>query len=150
MVTFTKTLIRERVRCCTCLLVLFCLCTSCTDKRDFQDVRAELVEHYQQDSLKLKAALLLYDIAKTSKTHQGSLNDTYVKTIAAYKDDQELQHEQLTNLKSSKNVIEIVADSLVIDAQFIIQHVDKAFQVWNDMAWKKQVSFSTFCKYVLP
>jgi len=138
------------VRCCTYLFILFCIGTSCTDKRNFQDVREELIGHYQQDSLKRKAALLVYDLAKTSKTHQGSLNGTYVKTIATYTNDQELQHEQLTNLKSSKNVIEIAADSLVIDAQFIIQHVDRAFQVWNDMAWKNQVSYSTFCKYILP
>ena len=37
-----------------------------------------------------------------------------------------------------------------ITAEYLINNIDLAFQVWNDKPWGKYISFDTFCEEILP
>jgi len=41
-------------------------------------------------------------------------------------------------------------DSSLIDNQFLIENIDEAFASWDNAPWKKEITFSQFCDYILP
>jgi hypothetical protein len=42
------------------------------------------------------------------------------------------------------------ADSRTVTADYLIENIDLAFQAWRAKPWAKDLSFRTFCEYVLP
>jgi len=45
---------------------------------------------------------------------------------------------------------ETVLDVNIITADYLIDNIEKAFEVWEDGEWAKHISFSDFCEYLLP
>ena len=43
-----------------------------------------------------------------------------------------------------------VYDAEVITAQYLIENIDMAFEVWEKQPWAKHYSFDEFCRYILP
>ena len=43
-----------------------------------------------------------------------------------------------------------VYDAQVISADFLINHIDHVFRVWDSRPWLRHYSFDEFCRYVLP
>ena len=43
-----------------------------------------------------------------------------------------------------------VYDAQVISADFLINHIDHVFRVWDSRPWARHYSFDEFCRYVLP
>ncbi|MBU5375769.1 hypothetical protein [Bacteroides cellulosilyticus] len=41
-------------------------------------------------------------------------------------------------------------DLEVIESSYLIEDIDRAFQVWETAPWYKEVSFEMFCRYILP
>ena len=41
-------------------------------------------------------------------------------------------------------------DILEVDSAYLCHNIDWAFKVWQEQPWGKNVSFETFCKYLLP
>ncbi|GHT13938.1 hypothetical protein FACS189426_19560 [Bacteroidia bacterium] len=130
--------------------------------------RAELekvLEHYSQkteDSLKYKAACFLIenmpnyyslsgkdiDSIKTSIKTFGIRNDypvtsVHVRIVAAEKFAD--KYTLPVNAHSEK-----VYDSHVITAEYLIENIEIAFQVWTEKPWGKFMSFDRFCEEILP
>lgn len=143
-------------------------------------LRQAVVGHYSEkpeDSVKLKAAVFLLDNMQGLKaidpasvsqnqpffaymeylgnkveadsTGKGSIkvpDDMFAKNmdsvIAIYTDN------------GKKNIPAPVprfqTDADTVDTEFIIDNIDIAFDTWKNMPWARQLSFSTFCEYILP
>jgi hypothetical protein len=42
------------------------------------------------------------------------------------------------------------ADLKMITAEYLIRHIDRCFEVKSQVPWENDISFDTFCKYILP
>ena len=41
-------------------------------------------------------------------------------------------------------------DIMEIDSAYLCRNIDWAFKVWQEQPWGKNISFETFCEYILP
>ena len=41
-------------------------------------------------------------------------------------------------------------DASFVSSSFIIEHIDKAFEVWKNNTWSVTYTFDDFCEYILP
>jgi hypothetical protein len=44
----------------------------------------------------------------------------------------------------------VAFDKDTIKADFLIYHIDFAYDVWKKSRWNKDVTFHHFCEYILP
>jgi hypothetical protein len=49
-----------------------------------------------------------------------------------------------------KSFVRVNSDCQIVSANFLIQNIDLAFEVWQHAPWAKQVTFDDFCEYILP
>lgn len=120
-----------------------------------------LIGHYNkpQDSLKLKACYFLIE----NMGSKVSYSDRRYSQLQDYISSCELQasanaeklktkrEELIGKLKTYDKVnLNSSSDIKIIEAELLIDNIDKAFEAWA-LPWSKQnVSFDVFCKYVLP
>ncbi len=114
----------------------------------------KVLEHYKRssgDSLKWKAACFLIG----NMPGHGS---TWSESIESFRQrvnssdslvSMELQNEWWNELHETDQPV-FHSDLECIHADFLIQDIDKAFEVWNESPWKKEVDFDAFCRYILP
>lgn len=130
------------------------------NKKEFEKV----LEHYKNDSLKLKAAEwlisnMIYQISIDSASVGGNqpyydllieywqqhrnYNDvgTYYLCDSLYK----VRNDTLTSIKSRYK-----KDIESISSQFMIRHIDQSFESWCKYPWSNNVCFEDFCRYILP
>lgn len=113
-----------------------------------------VLRHYSQqssDSLKYKAALYLIDNMNGHRSPEGVAVENYIHRIHTMKKTEgirELQAAWHASLKEGS--VELVPDSAVVSAGFIINDIDNAFSAWQQSQWKDSVTFSQFCHYILP
>lgn len=50
----------------------------------------------------------------------------------------------------SYRTLKRVYDAKVIRAEFLIHHIDQAFEVWEKRPWNKYLPFDDFCELILP
>lgn len=126
----------------------------------------EVLHHYKaaDDELKLKAAIFLIEnmygrhvIDTNSFGNEiyfdllDSLNrvtDGKITSDLIYKHIDSLNRTQ--KLTSQHNAVRYVNESQVLNAEFLIDNIDKAFFIWQSAPWSKEVNFDTFCEYILP
>jgi len=110
----------------------------------------KVLEHYQNDSLKLKAAVFLIK----NMTYKGSVYYPERKKIHQIKKEAIVQgFLDETSLKEAEENIQNFSfqkDIEYITANYLIKNIDLAFEVWNKRTWAKKYSFNEFCEYVLP
>lgn len=143
-----------------------CLCMSgcASDSRldyalkEAGENRAELesvLNHYAADSRKYAAAVFLieqmpyryglegeeleclhsfYQAAHNSGLNPSQVNDSM----------------QAAGYSFSKSKMIPVRDIESIKADFLIAHIDKAFEIWRKQPWGRNISFDTFCRHILP
>ena len=119
----------------------------------------KVLTRYSQDpadSLKLKAAVFLISNMEDNRYFGGEWLkrfDPLFDRIAS------LGNEGILNLKDSiENEIgparsgdmEIKEDLQHLKADYLIRNIDEAFVSWQKAPWKSQVSFDSFCNYILP
>ena len=138
--------------------------TACTKEAKLQQAlqlagenRHELekvLQHYKEDSLKLKAAKFLitnmpYHFAREEYLCSPTGEKQYIDT-AAHKDYNyvkkhfdSLQHRGYSERK------EIIYDIKKMKASFLIHNIELAFSV-REKPWVNNLSFADFCNYILP
>lgn len=47
-------------------------------------------------------------------------------------------------------VVQFTPDLEVIEAEFLIAHIDRTFEAWRTWPWAKDLSFEAICEYILP
>jgi hypothetical protein len=127
------------------------------------DNRAELervLGHYQRqgDPLKLEAAEFLvanmdghgyivhgfFDEQDNEIEFDALDYANYKEALAAF-DALEAQHGTIDYERKR-----FEPDLETITAEFLIENIDLAFQAWREKPWAAQISFDTFCEYILP
>ena len=118
------------------------------------------ISHYtlKGDSLKLEALFYLianikdhcyvtYDLLDSAGTHIdfNVLDYPDFNSMKVHCDSLEAQRGELDFKKKEK-----IYDSQTITADFLITQIDFAFQAWREKPWAKELSFDSFCEYVLP
>lgn len=144
-------------------ILIILLHTACSSVNDEQlryvmklagNNKAELekvLQHYQNDSLKLEAAKFLIrnmfhysyqqggimDSVKEARTHAnsfGQLEKKYVYKWGGY----------------SYRDLPKIYDAQIITSDYLIDNIEQAFENWEKRSWNKHLSFDEFCEYLLP
>lgn len=109
----------------------------------------KVIEHYKNDSLKLKAVYFLISNMIEKHSYTGyeyfSIKDSIIKYASSPK---ELGFS-LKNIRE-KYVENKVEDIQVIKAEYIIENIDAAFIAYQKATWNKSIPFEVFLEYILP
>lgn len=123
--------------------------------------RAELfqvIQHYKnkQDTLKLKAAFFLIENMVDKSFLSGRAIDeyyVYIDSVYQIKQDEYdipyICQKFRRQAKFMKEMPVIEKDLQSLTADYLIQNIEEAFDVWNK-PWNKHLSFEEFCEYLLP
>jgi hypothetical protein len=124
--------------------------------------RSELelvLERYSRnsaDSLKFRAAeFLIANMPRHWSYDSALLSAYYFAADSLLANDKSGWREKMAglntialrypNLKNS-----IYEDIRIITAGYLIQNIEKAFEVWHNEPWAKHANFDEFCEYLLP
>lgn len=118
--------------------------------------RAELekvLEHYAGDELKYKAACYLIEHMENCYFYADPRIDS-LKSLrwmaTVYREGPWLDSVKRVWSHFSYRDTRKVYDAEVITADYLIDNIDHAFEVWGKRPWAKYYSFDDFCEYVLP
>ena len=114
----------------------------------------KVLQHYKkntEDSLKWKAACFLIENmpqhgsawSKAMETFKRNIIDS--DTLVAM-DVQNIWWDELQEMDKSTYLLDLEH----IKAEFLIDNIDKAFDVWNKSPWAADVDFDLFCNFILP
>jgi len=146
---------------CLCFLLFFCSCAKGRKQLDMVlesagNNRGELesvLQHYKGDSLKYQAACYLIEHMPGCYAYNDPRIDSLkvLKWLAVQKGE----GAWLDSVKRiwdsfSYSSMPKVYDVEVITADYLIEHIDHAFEVWDSRPWVKYYTFEDFCRYVLP
>lgn len=113
--------------------------------------------HYQMnptDSLKYKAACFLIENLPFYTYFNGEQFDNYKSYYIWLKKSKGKTPQQVAD--SVKVVYGVMKepnkkrDIMEIDSAYLCHNIDWAFKVWQEQPWGKNISFETFCEYLLP
>lgn len=145
------------------LLLLTGLCFSCRQDATLpENIRTaagenrqelqQVLNHYDGDSLKLRAAMYLLENMPGHYTATSQLFASHKERLVKkgraslytlnlwWKEAQKQQRDERIELPDAKT----------LTADFLTTHINQAFEAWTQAAWKDEVTFDLFCQYVLP
>jgi hypothetical protein len=152
-----------------CVVALYLSLLSCGQDRSLEqalelagDNRSELEKvlvHYQKnpaDSLKYKAACFLIENMPGHYSHNDMAEARYYDSLDSiftlYKGDNErvdsayaVLAKQRTGISSKR-----ISDLQYVTADYLIDNIERAFEVWQNGRWAKHVNFDDFCESILP
>lgn len=123
-----------------------------------EENRSELqsvLDYYSDDSLKYAAAVFLIenmpyhyglDGKELDKLHRhydaASISDLPPQKVT--------DSIHATGMAFAKSRLEVVPDIQNISAEFLIDHIETAFEIWRKQPWSRNIDFDTFCHHILP
>lgn len=120
----------------------------------YREKYAKVIAYYSRsaaDSLKYKAALYLIDNMAGHQSPEGKAMEDYehrVRTMRRTSGIRELQSEWNEALRTGP--VSLRADSIVVSDGYLIDNIEEAFVAWQQAAWRDDVTFGQFCRYILP
>ena len=124
-----------------------------------------VLKHFQKDSLKFETAKFLianmYDkirVDSASVVEAQPFYDflaDYIHQKGKY-EDARIYYYLCDSIKNEipDSIINVSArykfDNSFISAQYLIDHINKTFDIWQNNHWNTEISFENFCKYILP
>lgn len=118
----------------------------------------EKVLHYYRinlaDSLKYKAACFLIENIPFYTYSDSEQSDNYKSYYTWLKKSKDKTPQQVVD--SIKKIYGPMKepskkrDIMEIDSAYLCHNIDWAFKVWQEQPWGKNISFETFCEYLLP
>lgn len=140
------------------ILLLFML-TACQGDKDARleqaltfagENRKELenvLEHYKKEPAKLEAARFLIRNMPRWYSYDGWQLDSVKQVLASgnlsKKETEQWRHTSFYSLPK-------VYDAHIITADYLIENIDMAFDVWKKYPWNKSLGFDDFCELILP
>ncbi len=79
------------------------------------------------------------------EVHFDSLEYEDIKAAMAAWDALEAKHGELT----TKRKLHLL-DAKTVKSRYLIEQIDQAFDAWRTLPWASEVTFETFCNYILP
>ena len=111
----------------------------------------KVLDHYQNQPEKLRAACFLVANMLTHRTYVGKEIDSLKQMKKESIQKGRISDEIVAHWKSfDYSSLQIVKDVDVMKADILIENIDLAFEAWEKRSWSKQYSFEDFCEYVLP
>lgn len=113
--------------------------------------------HYRinlADSLKYKAACFLIENIPFYFYSDGEQLENYKSYYVALKKSKGRTPQQVAD--SIKKMFgpmkepDKKRDLIEVDSAYLCHNIDWAFKVWQEQPWGKNISFETFCEYLLP
>ena len=116
----------------------------------------KVLKHYENDSLKLKAAKFLIENMPFYFSYESEQLNQYKNNL--YKiaienkcsDDEAIRIAQKRFGILSYSTFRKVYDAHIITADYLIKNIDLSFKVWKERPWGKYISFDDFCETILP
>ena len=111
----------------------------------------KVLEHYENDSLKLKAAIFLIENMPHYYSYEGAVLDS-MKAALATGDWRGVMKPEVKNKWNGYSYKELpkVYDVEIITTEYLIKNIDFAFDSWKNRPWGKYIGFDDFCEYILP
>lgn len=111
----------------------------------------KVLEHYQDQPLKLEAARFLIANMAPHHSYEGWEIDSLkqvkrIKMLTGRIDGKVLRRWKSFDFRNSS----VIRDVDVVKADVLIDNIDLAFEAWNRRPWSKCYTFEEFCEYVLP
>lgn len=119
----------------------------------------KVIEHYANDSLKLKAAIFLiknmpghYSYVDTAAiTRYAHAVDSIVNSMKGETDYNIIRDAiDSTASKMGMDTLKVVQDCQIIKADYLISNIETAFYDWQQGSWAKHICFDDFCEWILP
>lgn len=120
--------------------------------------RSELervLKHYENDSLKYKAAEFLINNMFCYSYYEGEALNDYLIPFKEYS-KRDVKPQQIIDSLNRKgylftmNGLKKCSDLEYITSEYLINNIDWAFKVWKEQPWGRNVSFDIFCEFILP
>lgn len=113
----------------------------------------KVLHHYENDERKYRAALFLLERMADCYSYSDSRMDSmkwlkYLSSLpdrGAWTDSVKRMWGHVYFQDSPK-----VYDAQVMTADYLINHIDHTFEVWDNCPWARHYSFEEFCHNVLP
>lgn len=106
------------------------------------------------DSLKYAAACFLIENMPFYTYSESEQLENYKSYYIWLKETRSRSFEQLADsvrqLFGPIDRMQQKRDILEVDSAYLCHNIDWAFKVWHEQPWGKNVSFETFCEYLLP
>lgn len=111
----------------------------------------KVLNHYRNDSLKLRAAEFLIENMPAYYSYQGGALDSLYVALTQYTESYAYDENRFSYLKSFPyGELTKEYDAKVIKADYLIENIEYSFKVWNERPWGKYISFDDFCEFLLP
>lgn len=140
--------------CCACACAVDPLESALYQSGNNREQLEQVIRKYSvnpADSLKLKAALYLIKNmpGHTSVTGQEEYYNE-IDSIILSTPFKSRREKVLKILPRYEKRLQVVEDSKIITAVYLIDNIEQAFRVWQDAPWARHVDFNQFCEYLLP
>jgi hypothetical protein len=146
------------------LLLITCFLISCTQQHyspEIEDVLQQagnnrkqlenVLDHYSQssdDSLKLRAAEFL--IINMPGKYSAAYDSPLENIVTAFVRWQKVTDKHSVMKAYGLKELIVKDDVKYITAEYLINNIELAFQVWQQQPWGKNVPFAVFCEEILP
>lgn len=115
----------------------------------------EVIEHYRysNDEEKFKAAYFLVSSMRGHHSPTSEAIQEYIATVNHCKipcSQDSLSFYWQEAIKHKKSNTHYTEDTLSLDKEFLISHIEQAFHAWRNAPWYKDICFDDFCHYILP
>lgn len=120
-----------------------------------RDVLERVLDHYDGDSMKRAAAVFLIENMPYRYGLEGEELDNLYRYYEAASRSGLSPRKVTDSIQSSgkgftKSRLRVVPDIRNVSAEFLIDHIDTAFEIWRKQPWGKNIDFDTFCRHILP
>lgn len=111
----------------------------------------QVLEHYKDSGEKYDAARFLIENMSHCFSYEGWQLDSIMRIKAevvtkGYMDEEARKRWAGFSYQGLRKVY----DSRVITASYLIENIDRAFDVWKKKPWGRALSFEEFCEWILP
>ncbi len=142
------------------LALILAACRSEKDRRleyalEFAgDNRVELekvLEHYRTDPEKLEAARFLIRNMSGWYSYEGNELDSIHHLLVGVCEGRSISKREKNKWnRISFDSLSKIYDAQVITAEYLIDNIDLAFEVWRKYPWNRNLPFDDFCELILP
>ncbi|GHT74128.1 hypothetical protein AGMMS50262_06490 [Bacteroidia bacterium] len=120
----------------------------------------KVLRHYssnQNDSLKYRSTIFLIENLPEHYSYKFPEHlDLYyneIDTAVSADFDNETNRNTMERISRKYEILEkleTIPDIQIITADYLIDNIDRAFDVWQNGEWATHISFDDFCEYILP
>lgn len=111
----------------------------------------KVLEHYRTDPEKLEAARFLIRNMPGWYSYEGNELDSIHHLLVGVCEGRPISKREKNKWnRISFDSLSKIYDAQVITAEYLIDNIDLAFEVWRKYPWNRNLPFDDFCELILP